>query len=248
MARSGYGTSRLAHRADTMELGYIDPSIGTPEQQYATLVGMLEAADAKSPAPQSGSSYEESIPEDEYINDTVLNSEYLPPADLEVQAEADIGDVISGAPTSEFPHPYWENDDQYHGLGVPPGVPNYGQPIETGHSQINLPNPGSEVGTFAWSGAITLARVARHENGFKSYQKGCNRGHGVRPEKFTVPYVLRTQQGRDMLLIALKKRGLHNKVVDDVPAQTYNEQVLTIDPYAYQTMGNGEIGAEGVLP
>lgn len=227
---------------------HVDISLATPQEQFATLVAIIEAADQKSPAPYTGTPPgNEWIPEDEYVPAAVLDSNFIPPPDLEPQAETDLIDVISGSPSPEFPHPYWENDDQYHGLGVPPGVPNYGQPIETGHSQITLPNPGAEYGTFAWAGKPVIARVARHENAFPSYNAGQNRGHGVSPEKFTVPYVTRTQQGRDMLLAAIKRRGAHNIVMQDMPAQSYNQQVLQIDQGAMAAM-QPEIGAEGVLP
>lgn len=219
----------------------------TPDEQFAALSTILELDDAANPAPNTGTPpFGESIPEAEYISDYQLQESYLPMADVEAGASDELLSIISDAAPMDGPEWTWENDPQYYGLGVPPGVPNYGQPIETGHSQIILPNPGSEVGWDAWSGKPMLARVARHENLFLGYSAGTNRGHGVRTHKVSAEYAYRTQQARDLLLSEIQRRGIHNVVIDPNRPDPYTDQVAQYD--TRYIVDEPEIGPEGVLP
>lgn len=224
-----------------------DMSLATPAQQFDALVAIMEAEDANTPAPFTGTPpWGEGTDPDELVPQVVMDSEYMPAADLEAAAEADIHTDINEYFPPEFPAPEWWNDEQYYGLGVPPGVENLDQPLETGHTQIVRQDPAAEQGWDAWSGRPQLARVARQENSFPLYSAQVNRGHGVVPEKFEMPYVLLTQQRRDMMLTALKKKGIHNVVVADVPSVSYTEQVVAVDPMALTP--EMAIGPEGVLP
>jgi hypothetical protein len=226
--------------------GYVDVSLETPDQQFEILVGMVEANDAAAPAPRTTTPpWGEPIATDEYLSQAVQDSAYLLPPDLEPQAETDLASVIADAYPDSIPEWSWYNDDQYHGLGVPPGVENV-QPLETGHTQITLPDPTIDHGWDAWSGKIVAARVARHENAFPGYMAGQQRGHEVTPIKIYQPYHVRTQQARDLLLAELMKRGVHNVMLADVPSIPYTEQVAVVDPTLLQYQI--EIGPEGVLP
>lgn len=227
---------------------FVDLSLETPDQQFQALTAMLEADDAANPAPMTYTPpYGEPIPENEYVSDAVLESAYMPAPDVEAAAAADLPALFEDAYGVSIPEWDWENDDQYFGLGVPPGVPNYGQPIESGHSQIIRPNPSAELGWDAWSGRAILARVARHENDFKRYNAGTSRGHALPPEKWLGrgPGVMFTQQQRDLMLAEIQRRGKHNVVVQYVSPPSYTDQVLAVDPTAY---ASPEIGPEGVLP
>lgn len=226
---------------------YVDVSTESPDVQFQALSGMLEANDAAAPAPYTGTPpFGEPTPYDEYLHDADLQNDYMLAPDMHSVANTDVLSTISDAFPMEYPGTDWENDDQYFGTGVPPGIPNYGQPIETGHSQIIRNNPAAELGWDAWSGKLSIARVARHENNFTRYNAGNSRGHMVKTLRGIQPYYVRTQQMRDLLLSEIQRRGIHNVVVADAPAQGYTEQVNTIDPTLpfYQ----GHIGEEGVLP
>jgi ribosomal protein L25 (general stress protein Ctc) len=227
---------------------YIDLSLATPDEQFAALVSIIEAADATNPAPNTHTPpYGEPITLDEYIPDAQQASEYLIQADTYSDAETNLDVVINDAATAEIPAWDWYNDEQYFGLGVPPGVPNWGQPVESGHTQITLPNPSAELGWDSWAGKPVLARVARMENNFPAYSAGVNRRHNM-------PAVLKrdantwalTHQSRDLMLTEIQKRAMHNVVIDNVPTQPYTEQVSHIDPSLLTP--EGEIGPEGVLP
>lgn len=224
---------------------FVDVSLESPDQQYATLVAMIEADDAANPSPYTGTPpWGEPIDPQEYISDVQLAP--TPPADLEPTANTDLLSTISDAYPSDIPEWTWFNDQQYHGLGVPPGVPNYGQPFETGHTQNVKNDPArNNYREFEWSGH-PVARVARHENDFPGYNAGTSRGHGIVPIKLYMPFVTRTQQRRDQLLRELKRRGMHNLVVSDIYAPTYTEQVQVVDPSVLAPQA--EIGPEGVLP
>jgi hypothetical protein len=226
---------------------YVDISLATPDQQYAALVSVIESADAANPAPNTRTPpFGEPIDESEYIAQALQHEEYLPAPDLEAMAGVDLDLVINDAWPADIPEWDWYNDQQYHGLGVPPGVPNWGQPIESGHSQVILHNPTAELGWDEWSGRPKLARVARMENNFPGYSAGVNRRHNMPPViKNDRQAWMRTQQARDLLLAEVQRRGIHNVVIVDVPAQPYTEQVAMVDP----SMAPPEIeyGAEGIL-
>lgn len=210
-----------------------DVSMGTPADQYAALVAMIEGQEAAFPAPYTNTPpYGEPTPVQELMPESVIDGAYKPAADLQGYTDDELLPIISDAYPSDFPAPEWENDPQYFGLGVPPGVPAWDQPIESGHTQIIVPNPAAEVGWDEWSGKPKLARVARHENDFKGYGKGASRGHmiDVRALQGKDSAVYFTQQQRDLMLSELQKRGIHNVVVQDVPAQTYTDQVTWVDP------------------
>lgn len=232
----------------SLAAGYVDVSLESPEQQQTALAGILEAFDEIHPAPFTGTPpWGESIDTDEYIPLAVQEEEFMPAADVESAAAAELLSLTRDAFPADQPAWTWYNDDQYHGLGVPPGVPNWDQPIETGHSQIILQNPGAEHGWDAWSGKPDVARVARHENNFPGYSKGVNRKLGTYSvEKMVMPYVLLTQQYRDLLFSELYRRGIHNVVVADVPSVPFTEQVVVTDPT--MLMPEAPIGPEGVLP
>lgn len=226
-----------------------DPSLATPEQQQQYLADMLEAADTANPAPFTGTPpFGETIDQDEYVDQSVLDENYEIAPDLEAAANADLLHLTSESRAQEpQPERDWYNDPQYYGLGVPPGIENLDQPIESGHTQITPPNSSSEHGWDAWSGRVPLARVARHENYFPGYSKGVKRGNGTRKvEKWAMPLALQTQMYRDMLLTELKRRGVHSVVVQDTPSVPYTSQVLQVDPSALAPQG--DIGPEGVLP
>lgn len=234
---------------------YYDVSLESPDAQFQVLTDIIEANDAQNPSPDTGTPpWGETTPYDEYIPESVQSENYLVAADLEPQAENDLTDLFYDAygPMSGNTVEVWDNDPQYYGLGVPPGVPNWGQPIESGHTQIVVPNPSAELGWDSWSGRPILARVARHENAFSGYSAGVSRGHmlniaelqgGRGAPSYTSQRYWMT---RNLMLSELNRRGIHNVVVDDVPAQTYNEQVQTINPV--MLMPEAAIGPEGVLP
>lgn len=227
---------------------FIDPSLESPDNQFAYLVDMLEVDDALNPAPYEASPpWGESTELDEYLPESVLEESYEPAPDLQSAAAADLISVISDAFTYDIPERLWENDDQYHGLGVPPGVENVDQPYESGHTQINVIDPSAEHGWDAWTGRPQLARVARMENHFWGYSAGVHRRFGDYPvEKLEMPYVLQTQQFRDLLLAEIKARGQHGMIVKQVPSLPYTEEVLAIDPSVLTP--EPDIGPEGVLP
>ena len=225
-----------------------DISLATPDQQFAALVALIEEDDAHSPTPFTGTPpWSETSPQEEWITDHDLASEYIVRADIEAQYDRNqLRGIIEDAPTSDIPEWDWENDDQYFGLGVPPGAPAIDQPFETGHTQNVKPDSSLHRGEFAWSGKPVFARVARHENAFASYNAGTSRGHMVPVEKYDPPYFLRTNQARDLLLAEIKRRGIHNVTVADVPAVPFNEQIRVVDPTTI--LPEGHIGPEGVLP
>ena len=226
---------------------YVDVSMLSPDDQFNALATYLEQGDAANPAPFTGTPpWSEGIHPDELIPDTILAEEYTPNPDVEAQANQDLQRRVRDAYEPDISVPYREPDDQYGGLGVPPGPPNLDQPIESGHTQINRQDPSAGHGEFAWSGKPALARVARMFNGFPSYNAGQSRGHGVVPIKQDVPYVWLTQQYRDLLLAELKRRGVHNVVVSDIPSVPYTQQVLATDPTILAA--EAPIGPEGVLP
>lgn len=228
---------------------YIDVSIESPDVQYAALSAMLEAEDLKDPAPYTNTPpWGEPIAYEEYVSEGVQEEAYLPAPDMEAVADTPLLPLIEDAHPPDYPaNTYW-NDPQYHGLAVPPGVPNYGQPIESGHTQITLPNPSAELGWDAWSGKFVIARVPRQENSFDGYSAGTSRGHNIRVRELMNKgsAVYFTQQQRDLLLSELMKRGLHNVVVADIPSESYTEQVMQVDPSVYAEQP--EIGEAGVLP
>jgi hypothetical protein len=231
-------------------VGYVDVSLESPDAQFQALSDMLAADDAANPSPNSNTPpWGEPTPESEYLPEAVLEESYIPLADVaQPLDDEEVLSVISDAPTSDIPEWDWENDDQYYGLGVPPGVPNYGQPIESGHTQITVPNPSAELGWDAWSGKFTIARVARHENGFSRYNAGTSRGHmlPIADLQDRNSAVVQTNQVRDLLLAEVKKRGVHNVVVDTPLPVPYTDQVVAVDPQALAV--EPDIGPEGVLP
>lgn len=225
----------------------VDISLDTPDQQFAYLAQIIEAADALNPAPFTGTPPDGEYTElDEILPAAVEQLEYMPPPDMDASAAADELSRFRDAYPSEYPGTDWVNDPQYYGLGVPPGVPNWDQPVESGHTQIVRQNPAAEQGWDAWSGRAPMARVARQQSDNPFYSRGTSRGHELAVEKFEVPYVLLTQQRRDMLLAELQRRGVHNVVIADVPSVPYTEQVVAIDPTAL--MPEAPIGPAGVLP
>lgn len=226
---------------------WVDVSLENPDQQFEYLVGMIENYDQISPSPFTGTPpWGEPVDPSDFISDAVLEENYLPAPDVEAAAAADLDALQNDAAVIDIPERTWWNDDQYMGLGVPPGVQNTGQAIETGHTQIIRNDPAAEHGWDAWSGRPQLARVARHENSFPQYSAGTSRGHEVAVEKFVVPYAFRTQQYRDLLLSELNRRGIHNVVIADVPSVPYTEEVAVVDPTVLAPQP--DIGPEGVLP
>lgn len=226
----------------------IDASAEPPANQHAYLVAMLELDDWQHPAGgQPVPPYGEPTDLDEYISETVLEESYRPLADVEAAADADLLGQVSDAFPADYPAPFAENDPQYFGLGVPPGIENLDQPIEFGRTQA-VPEIPSEVhGWDAWSGRPQLARVARHENYFRDYNDQIHRRMGEYPvEKLEMPLVYQTQQYRDMMLVELKRRGVHEAVVSDVSSVPFTAEVLQIDPLALAV--EAPIGPEGVLP
>lgn len=239
------GTTPAGHPNDFQDL-----SLESPDVQYGALAALLEADDAASPAPYTITPpYGEPTDLDELVPESTIEAEYMVAPDVTAQANTDLEELLTDAYGVEIPEWTWENDDQYFGEGVPPGVPNYNQPIESGHTQIIIPNPSAELGWDQWSGRPILARVARHENNFTRYNAGQSRGHQLPPEKWlgrgpgTIP--LFTQQQRDLLLAEIQRRTQHNFVVQYVSPPSYTDQVLQVDPTAY---ASPEIGPEGVLP
>lgn len=229
---------------------YYDVSLMTPDQQFQVLNQIIMAADAANPSPDTGTPpWGEPTDTGEYMSDMVQQEAYLPPFDADSLADEELLSVISDAYPADIPEWDWENDPQYFGLGVPPGVPNYGQPIESGHTQITVPNPSAELGWDAWTGKYTIARVARHENNFSRYNAGTSRGHEI-PVKMLQQRgsrdFSRSNQARDLMLAEIQKRGIHNVVVTDIPAQSYTEQVVAVDPWALAPAA--QIGEAGVLP
>lgn len=230
-----------------MPAGYTDPSLEDPDAQRAYLAEMLQAGDDTHPAPYSATPpWGESQDESEWISDQELAENYVIAADVEAAAGADLLSVVSDYFPPDLPELHWQNDDQYHGLGVNPGVENLEQPVEFGWQQAIPPRTAAEHGWDAWSGRPVKARVARMFNDFPGYGKGVKRGLGTRPvEKLEMPLALQTQMYRDMLLIELKRRGVHNVVVQDVPSVPYTQEVLAVDPSVLTP--EPEIGPEGVL-
>jgi hypothetical protein len=221
----------------------------SPADQYDTLVAMIENIDAAYPAPYTMTPpYGEPIPAEEIANGPQLEQTEPAPAP-QGYTDDELVPIISDADPSTFPAPEWENDPQYYGLGVPPGVPNWNQPVETGHSQIVLPNPAAENGWDEWSGKPKIARVARHENDFTGYNKGTSRGHMLDTvalgQQKRAKWMF-TSQTRDLMLAEIQKRGLHNVVVQDVPQMSYTDQVSWVDP---STSGANvtDIGEAGVI-
>lgn len=227
---------------------FLDPSVESPADQFAYLVEMIEVDDALNPAPyEQTPPWGESVELDEYVSDASLAENYEPAPDLESAAGADVLSRVRDAFPADIPAWTWENDDQYHGLGVPPGVENVDQPYESGHTQIIRNDPSAEHGWDAWSGRPKLARVARMENHFSGYGAGVQRRMGDYPvEKWEMPYALQTQQFRDLLLAELKARGAHNVIVNIPASVPYTEEVLQVDATALAP--EPDIGPEGVLP
>ena len=149
-----------------------------------------------------------------------------------------------------YPMAYPSTDDvnspQYFGLGVPPGTQAIDQPFETGHTQNVRPDSSKNAGLFAWSGKPALARVARHENDdYGGYGADVDRHFGERSVmKLEMPLVYQTQQYRDLLLSELKRRGVHNVVVADVPSVPYTAVAMVTDPWAL--VQEPDLGEEGV--
>lgn len=222
-----------------------------PSGQFEALVNMIEAIDAAYPPPYTQTPpWGEPTPQGELTPEAVIDAAYMPTPQPQGFTDDELLTVISDAYTSDIPEWNWENDPQYYGLGVPPGVPNFNQPFETGHSQIVVLNPAAENGWDEWSGKPKLARVARHENDFKGYNAGTSRGHMVNVAylqanaRQSAQYF--TQQHRDLLLATLQKRGLHGYVVQDVPQMSYTDQVQWVDP-ATSGADAPYIGEEGIL-
>lgn len=235
-------------------LPFPDPSLESPDGQTGYLEQMLAFNDYENPAPNTtptGGMHggREGISPEEFIPDGVLAENYEPAPELDAAANTELISVISDAGSQEFPAFHWENDDQYHGLGVPPGIENLDQPVEYGGTQAIPINPAAEHGweNRAGFGKPALARVARMENHFRDYSAGVKRRMGDTPvEKFEQPLALQTQMYRDMLLVELKRRGVHNVVVSDVPSVPFTDEVLQVDPTVLTP--EAPIGPEGVLP
>lgn len=229
-----------------------DVSIETPDQQFQVLSDIIQADDAANPAPYTATPpWGEPTDPGEYIPISVQEESYMPATDIEPTAETDLLSLVSDAATNDIPEWTWYNDDQYYGLGVPPGVPNYGQPIESGHTQAIVHNPAAELGWDAWSGKFVIARVARHENNFPGYNAGTSRGHMLPVRELqnrnSSTYTQSAMaQYRQNLLAEINRRGIHNVVVADVPSVPYTEQVAVVDPTLM--MPEMPIGPEGVLP
>ncbi len=228
----------------------VDISALSPDRQYLYLVGELEADDLLHPAPFTGSppwgeyDYSESAPD---VSEAVMSEQFIPPADLESAAGADLETDIEDAAPPDGPAWTWYNDDQRQGAGVPPGVPGWAdQPIESGHTQIVLIDPSAEQGWDAFTGKPYLPRLAFHGNDFPAYQASQSRGHGIPVEKMVVPLVLQTQQKRNQLFAALKRKGVHNVVVSDVPSVSNTDNTTPIDPLSQPR--EAPIGPEGVMP
>src|SRR5208282_3117162 len=226
---------------------YVDVSLLTPDQQYNALVQLQAEDDLDQPTVFTGTPpWGEGIAADEVIPEYVVDQTYVVAPDLESMAAQDLQQRVRDAYEPEISVPYHELDDQYGGLGVPPGPPNLDQPIELGSTQIVRNVPGACHGDTAWSGRPALARVARMFNGFPSYNAGQSRGHGVRPVRIQGTYWAYTQQWRDLMLAELKKRGVHGIVVADVPSVPWTEQVVVTDPA--NLAEEAPIGPAGVLP
>lgn len=223
--------SQNATSPDTPE-NFADISLATPDQQFAALVAMVEANDQANPTPFTGTPpWGEPSPEPEWITEGDLSNDFLLPADIEEQFDREeMRSIIEDAKSSDIPEWDWENDDQYFGLGVPPGAPAVDQPFETGHTQNIRPDSSMNRGVFAWSGKPSLARTARHENAFRSYSAGVNRGHMIRLDKYGRFAYQRSSQARNLMLSELNRRGIHNVTIVDVPAVPYNEQIMPVDP------------------
>lgn len=229
---------------------YVDVSLATPDQQFEALAGILANNDLSHPAPVTSTPPwgEESAPPSDWITERQLAESYLPVPDLETDAQVDVLDTLANPWPIEFFEFDHNADPQYHGLGVPPGVQNLDQPVESGHTQITPNNPSAEAGWDAWSGRNAVARVSRHENDFPRYGADVDRHYGARaPIKLEMPYALLTQQYRDMLLAELKRRGVHNVVIADVPSVPFTEQIAVTDPTILNDW-SADIGPEGLLP
>jgi len=229
------------------QVPYVDVSLLTPDGQFNALAQYLEDCDSMNPAPFTGTPpWTEGIEPGEVIPPQILDDQYVVKPDIEAQATQDLQQRVRDAYEPFTFVPDHELDDQYGGLGVPPGPPNLDQPVEYGNTQIVRNNPAACHGDTAWSGRPAVARVARMFNGFPGYNAGTSRGHGIAPLKTTTPLVYFTQQYRDMLISELRNRAPHSVVIADVPSVPWTEQVTPYDPTQMAT--ESPIGAEGVLP
>jgi hypothetical protein len=227
---------------------YVDVSLLNPDGQFNALVALLEQEDADQPAPFTGTPPwgEQLLDTSDILDQSILDEHYLPRADVEAQATQDLQQRVRDAYEPFVSVPVHELDDQYGGLGVPPGPPNLDQPVESGHSQIVRNDPSACHGDTAWSGRPAVARVARMFNGFPGYMRGQQRGHGVSPVRTTTPLVNWTQQRRDMLILELRQRAQHGQVIQYIPSVPWTDQVDAVDPTAFAP--ESPIGPEGVLP
>lgn len=229
---------------------HTDLGAASPNAQFQALTDLLEASDIAHPAPFTGTPpWGEPTPDWDILPPAVELAEYMPAADLE-QTDDPLGDPLSRVRDPfplEYPGTDWYNDDQMMGLAVPPGAPNLAQPVESGHTQNVRHDPSAEAGWDAWSGRYPIARVPRYLSTNPFYSRDVNRRHGVAVEKMEMPYALLTQQYRDLLLSELKRRGVHNVVIAEVPSVPFTEQVTMVDPADYY-FTEAPIGREGVLP
>ena len=227
---------------------YVDVSLLNSDGQFNALVALLEQDDADQPAPFTGTPPwgEQLLDTSDIVDQSILDEKYLPLADVEAQATQDLQQRVRDAYEPYVFVPVHELDDQYGGLGVPPGPPNLDQPVESGHSQIVRNDPSACHGDTAWSGRPAIARVARMFNAFPSYMRGQQRGHGVSPVRTTTPYVDWTQQRRDMLILELRNRAQHGRVIQYIPSVPWTDQVDAVDPTVLAP--EAPIGPEGVLP
>lgn len=214
----------------------------TPDEQRAALEQQLALDDAMMPVPVVFTG--QGIPTEQQVPESVIDSNMLVAADLVA--------LDRRALLNEAPEAYttmaedWYNDDQFFGLGVPPGVPN-DQPFESGASQAVQIVPSLEAGWDAWSGRAFPPPVARMENAFPGYNAGTSRGHVPAVEKYWGGnWNASNEIMRQMILTELYKRGVHNVVIANVEAVPYTETVLQVDPSVYGT--GVPIGAEGVVP
>lgn len=230
-------------------LEYMDVSLESPDQQFQMLTQLIEDADQAHPTAFTGTPpWGESTPVDDLTPPVVEMNAYMVAPDLE-QTDDALGDPLVRV-RDPFPLDYpgtdWVNDPQQDGLGVPPGMPQYWQPVESGHTQIIRNNPAAENGWDQWSGRSAVARTPHMQSDNPFYALGVNRRHGVAALKLVMPYVLLTQQYRDMLLAELKRRGIHGVVISDVPSVPFTENVIPVDPL--DLVPEAPIGREGVLP
>src|ERR1039458_8370573 len=107
---------------------WVDVSLETPAAQAQALANILAENDYANPVPYTATPpYGEPTPLNEYIDPGDMQSQYLIAPDVEAQALYDMANSMSHAYGPAIPETEYYNDPQYHGLGVPPGVPNYGQ-------------------------------------------------------------------------------------------------------------------------